>query len=198
MPQRTKEALAASLKILLCEKPLNKITISELTESCGINRMTFYYHFKDIYDLVGWICMEDAYRALEGNRSLENWVQGLENLVDAMYADKAFIISAYYSIEQEKIEKYLYRVIDDLAKIAISDVDGLDRISESDKQFICDFYNYAMMGLLFQWIREDMPDTRAEMVERITTIMDGKLQQSVRLFALKNLRHEKERLKENN
>ena len=196
MSQRTKEALAASLKSMLCERPLNKITISDLTDSCGINRMTFYYHFKDIYDLIGWICMEDAYKALEGNKSLENWVQGLENLVDVMYADKAFIINAYYSIEQEKIEEYIYRVIDGLAKFAISEVEGLDHVSETDQQFICDFYNYAMMGLLFQWIREDMPDKRKEMVERITTIMDGKLQQSVRLFALKNIRQEKELLKE--
>ena len=54
MSQMTKRALVASLKDLLAEKPLDKITVTDLTEHCGVNRMTFYYHFKDIYDLVEW------------------------------------------------------------------------------------------------------------------------------------------------
>ena len=45
--QTTKRALEASLKKLLLQKPLNKITINDITEDCGVNRMTFYYHFKD-------------------------------------------------------------------------------------------------------------------------------------------------------
>ncbi len=62
MSQTTKRALEASFKKLLLEKPLNKITINDITEDCGVNRMTFYYHFKDIYDLVDWILAEDAPR----------------------------------------------------------------------------------------------------------------------------------------
>ena len=62
MSQITKRALEQSLKRLLLQKPLNKITISDITDDCGISRMTFYYHFKDIYDLVEWACLQDAYR----------------------------------------------------------------------------------------------------------------------------------------
>lgn len=69
MSQITKRALEASLKNLLLQKPLNKITISDITEDCGINRMTFYYHFKDIYDLVEWSCVEDATRALQDKKT---------------------------------------------------------------------------------------------------------------------------------
>ena len=65
MSQITKKALEQSLKNLLLKKPLNKITINDITEDCGINRMTFYYHFRDIYDLVEWACLEDASKALE-------------------------------------------------------------------------------------------------------------------------------------
>ena len=45
MSNMTKYALEASLKKLLLEKPLDKITINDLTEGCGISRMAFYYHF---------------------------------------------------------------------------------------------------------------------------------------------------------
>ncbi len=68
MSQTTKRALEASLKNLLLKKPLDKITIQDIADDCGISRMTFYYHFKDIYDLVEWSCMEDATRALRGRR----------------------------------------------------------------------------------------------------------------------------------
>ena len=54
MAQTTKRALAASLKELLLQKPFHKITISDITQHCGVNRMTFYYHFHDIYDLANW------------------------------------------------------------------------------------------------------------------------------------------------
>ena len=48
----TKLALETSLKKLLMTKSLDKITINDLTTECGISRMAFYYHFRDIYDLV--------------------------------------------------------------------------------------------------------------------------------------------------
>lgn len=64
----TKQALEASLKKLLLQKPLDKITIHDITTDCGISRMAFYYHFKDIYDLVEWACYEDAKRALQGRK----------------------------------------------------------------------------------------------------------------------------------
>ena len=66
----TKLALEASLKKLLTTKSLDKITINDLTADCGISRMAFYYHFKDIYDLVEWICVEDGTKALQGKRPM--------------------------------------------------------------------------------------------------------------------------------
>ena len=43
MSQITKRALEQSLKNLLLKKPLTKITINDIAEDCGINRMTFYH-----------------------------------------------------------------------------------------------------------------------------------------------------------
>ena len=71
MSQVTKRALENSLKHILSQKPLDKITVSDITDDCGINRMTFYYHFKDIYDLIEWACVEDAKKALDGKKTYE-------------------------------------------------------------------------------------------------------------------------------
>ena len=48
MSQITKRALEASLKNLLAKRPLDKITVTDITEDCGINRKSFYYHDQDI------------------------------------------------------------------------------------------------------------------------------------------------------
>ena len=65
MSQVTKKALAAALKDQLLKKPLHKITINDITEECGINRMTFYYHFKDIYDLVEWTMLKEPWKGIK-------------------------------------------------------------------------------------------------------------------------------------
>ena len=81
MINQTKQILEESLKELMLQKPLDKITIRDLTEDCGISRMAFYYHFKDIYDLVEWSCLEDAPRALAGKKlttpGLKDWYRFL-------------------------------------------------------------------------------------------------------------------------
>ncbi len=56
----TKQAICAALKSLMVQKPLDKITVSEIMESCGMVRQHFYYHFEDIYDLARWMFQEEA------------------------------------------------------------------------------------------------------------------------------------------
>ena len=51
----TKKALANALKLLICDVPFSKISISDICDICKMNRKSFYYHFKDKYDLVNWI-----------------------------------------------------------------------------------------------------------------------------------------------
>ena len=114
MSQMTKRALVASLKDLLAEKPLDKITVTDLTEHCGVNRMTFYYHFKDIYDLVEWACIENATRALAGQKTYDTWQQGFLQILQAVQKDKVFVTKVYHSISREHIENYLYRLTYDL------------------------------------------------------------------------------------
>ena len=80
----TKLALEASLKNLLLKKPVDKITITDLTNDCGITRMAFYYHFKDIYDLVEWSCYEDASKALHGKKTYETWQEGLMQIFELL------------------------------------------------------------------------------------------------------------------
>lgn len=111
MAQTTKRALEASLKKLLLRKPLNKITINDITEDCGVNRMTFYYHFKDIYDLVDWILVEDAAEALEGRQNFETWSEALLDALQRIQDNRVLVLNVYRSVSREQVEQYLYKCL---------------------------------------------------------------------------------------
>ena len=104
MSNITKKALEASLKKLMLKKPLDKITIRDITDDCGISRMTFYYHFQDIYDLVEWCCIEDATAALQGKKTGDTWNEGLVQIFEAVLGTKDFMRDATLCISRETEE----------------------------------------------------------------------------------------------
>ena len=175
MSQITKRALEASLKHLLLQKPLHKITINDITEDCGINRMTFYYHFKDIYDLVEWSCEEDARKALAGNRTYDIWQQGFSQILQAVLENKPFIMNVYHSVSREQVENYLYQVTYDLLIGVVEEKSAEMQVARADKEFLADLYKYAFVGLILDWIRRDMKDDPAAMVDRLSEAMHGNI-----------------------
>ena len=173
MSQITKRALAASLKNMLLKKPLNKITINDIAEDCGINRMTFYYHFKDIYDLVEWTCEEEAAKALEGNKTYDTWQQGFLNIFNAVLENKPFIMNVYRSVSREQVELYLYKVTYDLLIGVVNERSADITVSDDDKKFIADFYKFAFVGIMLEWIKNDMKTDPKEIVDRISSLIHG-------------------------
>ena len=171
MSQVTKRALEASLKKLLLEKPLHKITVSDITDDCGINRMTFYYHFKDIYDLVEWSCQEDASRALAGNKTYETWQQGLLQIFEAVQENKPFILNVYRSVSREQVEKYLTPLTDDLLMGVINELSAEMVVRAEDKAFIAQVYSYAFVGLMLDWIKDEMKQDPETLVNRFALVI---------------------------
>ena len=173
MSQTTKRALEASLKKLLLEKPLNKITINDITEDCGVSRMTFYYHFKDIYDLVDWILAEDAAKAMEGRRGFGTWSEAYLDVLHQLQDNKTLVLNVYRSVGREQVEQYLYRLLDPILKdFADSECHDIT-VQDADKQFVVDFYKYALVGMTLEWTRRDMKGDPKKMVERVSTMIHG-------------------------
>ena len=171
MSQVTKRALESSLKKLLLEKPLHKITVSDITDDCGINRMTFYYHFKDIYDLVEWSCQEDASRALAGKKTYETWQQGLLQIFEAVQENKPFILNVYRSVSREQVEKYLTPLTDDLLMGVINELSAGMVVRAEDKAFIAQVYSYAFVGLMLDWIKDEMKQDPETLVNRFALVI---------------------------
>ena len=175
MSQVTKRALEASLKKLLLERPLDKITVTDIAEDCGINRMTFYYHFRDIYDLVEWACQEDARRILDGKRTYTTWQEGFRRILDGLIDNRPFILNVYRSVRREQVETFLFQVTHGLLMGVVEELDPRGEVREEDKAFLADFYKYAFVGLVLDWIRTGMKGEPAELARRVELVVSGNL-----------------------
>lgn len=186
MSQTTKRALEASLKNLLLKKPLEKITINDIAEDCGINRMTFYYHFKDIYDLVEWSCVEDATKVLEGKKTYDTWQQGFLQIFEAVLENKPFIMNVYHSVSREQVEIYLYKLTYDLMIGVVEELAAGMAVRDEDKKFIADFYKFAFVGLMLDWVRNGMKEDPQLIIDCLASLVHGNI-----ISALNNYRTDK-------
>lgn len=184
MSQVTKRALEQSLKNLLLKKPLTKITISDIAEDCGINRMTFYYHFKDIYDLVEWACIEDARKALEDNRTHDTWQQGFLQIFEAVRENRPFIMNVYRCVHKEQVEKYLNPLVDNLIMGVVEEECAGMTVRDEDKGFIARVFAYIFIGVMMDWIKDDMREDPQAIVDRLSRLIQGSIVEALRRFKL--------------
>ena len=186
MSNTTKIALEASLKELLKKKPFDKITIADLTDDCGISRMAFYYHFKDIYDLVEWSCLEDAQKALKEKKTYDTWQEGLLQIFEAVLENKPFILNAYRCISRDQMESFLFKLTYGLIRGVVDEKSQGTAISEADKAFIADFYKYSFVGIMLDWIKQGMHEEYQAIVQKISTTMQGNVSHSIQNFTAAN------------
>ena len=175
MSDLTKRALEQSLKNLLLQKPLHKITISDIADDCGINRMTFYYHFKDIYDLVEWSCLEDARKALDKNKTYDTWQQGFLQIFEEVLENKQFVMNVYRCVHQEQVEKYLKPPVDSLLLDVINERSAGMTMRDEDKSYIAQIFSYIFIGLMLDWIKDDMREDPKMIVNRLAMLIKGSL-----------------------
>lgn len=175
----TKKAIANALKELLLEKPINKITISDITQRCEVNRQTFYYHFQDIRDLVEWICISDGDKALEDKNTYETWQEGFLAVFDLMLKDKPFIMNIYSSVSVELVTNHLYRLVFPIIYSVVDEKSMGKVVREEDKVFITDFYKYAFVAIVLDWIKKGMKDDPKEIVDKVSSLVDGTIDNAI-------------------
>ena len=179
----TKHALETSLKKMMQIKRLDRITIRDITEDCGISRMAFYYHFKDIYDLVEWACVEDATQALQGKKTYETWQEGLLQIFEAVLENKQFVLNAYRCISRDQMENFLFKLTYGLIRGVVDEKSRGVEISETDKAFIAEFYKYSFVGVMLDWIKQGMSGDHVVIARKVGTVMRGAVSNSIQNFA---------------
>ncbi len=175
---RIKRSLADSLKKLMLQKPLDKITIQELTDSCGIRRQSFYYHFEDIYDLLRWMYEEEAVPLLHQHEGAMLWQEGLLQLFQYLQENRQICIATLNSMGRDHLLRFfeadIYAIIQNtIEQIAasIGDMSAQSGSAGIDIEMLTHFYVVALTGLLKSWLLGEINNTPEEVISFIDTIL---------------------------
>ncbi len=152
----TRNALAASLKELAQEKSIVKITVGEISERCGVNRQTFYYHFKDKGELISWYFNKQLITPLTTDLSTDNWINRLIEMFHLMYKDKEFICSIVKDCEQYFSDNLL-KILDNIITKSSSENELKIVGDECEKKVLSRFLAHGITGIVIDWIKAGMP-----------------------------------------
>lgn len=182
MSQTTKRALAMSLRKLLQNKPLDKITVVDIVEDCGVNRQTFYYHFRDIYDLVEWELLNTASILLDGRKNYATWQEGYLHIFQAVLDNREMVLHAYKGINRESMEEYLHQMTFNLLIAVVNEQAEGMHVSVADREYIAHFYKYVFVGLVLDWIKKGMKEQPERVIERLSFLIHGDIHRALQKY----------------
>lgn len=153
----TKNLLATALIKLTAHKSFEKITISDITETSGFNRQTFYYHFKDKFELLSWVYQQDAANIFKQDISLENWCEYINELLEFIYKHKTFYVNTV-RYDSTYFHDFIFKLTSSLFYRAIDSLDGKQQLDNTDKVFYSEFFSFGISGVMINWIKSDMKE----------------------------------------
>lgn len=171
----TKRALGESLKELMQATPLSKISVGDITTHCGINRQTFYYHFKDKYDLVSWVYYTETRPYMTALSDRAHWAEGLCQICHYLRNNKKFYINALNTPGQNSFEEILTDFAHNLIRSLLDELKGDKIVSEKDLEFIANFYSLAFVAVIVKWAQHGMREDPDYYIYRIQDLVDGNM-----------------------
>lgn len=175
----TKQAIIDATFKLAQTKPINRITVHDIADMCGITRNAFYYHFRDIYDVLGTAFRDEHDR--------------ISKLIAANDYDGIIYDIASFVVSNKKVLRNLYKVMgrDKLTSVIVDRLHGIVsdyilaeskglNVTSDDADIIAVFYEEALLGVLFRWLNNDMPGNLTDVVERIQIIFDGQVRAALK------------------
>ena len=107
-----------------------------------------YYHFQDIYALLGWIYETEAVESIHAYRSYNTWTEGFYKIFCYIENNKAFCCNTLESLGRSHLDGYLYQVTHDLIMGVIDELACRVRIRSEDKEFVANFIRWLLRVLL--------------------------------------------------
>ena len=167
--------LADALKELMKKKSLRKITVQNITDQSKLNRQTFYYHFKDVYDLLGWIYKTGISSYINSDGS-KDWQSLLVHTIKYARKNKSFVRNTIRSLRKEAVEKFLYPFVHDWTVLFFNDTCGNIMMRQSDKDFVMELYTFAFIGMGLEWIGQGMKEDEYYWIDKTQTMASLLLQ----------------------
>lgn len=180
----TKTALAASLKKFMEKKPLNKISVRNIIEDCGVNRKTFYYHFQDIYDLVRWMLEAEAIEVVRQYDLIINYEDAIRFAMDYIEKNKHVCNCAFDALGRDELKRFFYHdFIGIIGNIVEQLSEGIS-VSNDYKSFLVELYTEAFASFLINWIRNKEKHNKEIMIKYISFTLFGAIKPTLERAAM--------------
>ncbi len=149
----TKKVLAYALKRLMASRPLSKITVGDICEACDMNRKSFYYHFRDKYDLVNWIFYTEFFD--EFHRDTSNGPDAMLRLCEFFEKHRDFYRNALAQRGQDSFYEYLGQVISPVINNRLAPYFATDPY----RDFYTDLMMHIYRDAIVRWVMDrcDIP-----------------------------------------
>ncbi len=178
MANFTEKAIKQEFMKLLNEKSLSKITVKDISEKCGINRNTFYYHFSDIPDLLEVIFTEESEKIASADENASLY-ELLMYAVDFAIENKVAVFHIFKSAKREMFETYLERISEKAVSDLIERKAGEYNTDERNKRAIIHYYKCLLIGIVIDWLSSEMQYELQEELRRICDLFDGAMERAL-------------------
>ncbi len=144
---QTKTAIAQAFKKLSKETPMEKISIGEICAECDLNRKSFYYHYKDKFDLINRI-FDTEFLAVAAKKVYTDKWDCIENLCNYLYENKSFYRQAIMLEDHNSFANHLKDLLNPIIKMRLQEITDTNEISK----FVLDFYTDAFIFTIGRWL----------------------------------------------
>lgn len=187
MSTLTKDAIKKSFMKLLNAKAVNKITVKEIVEDCGINRNSFYYHFNDIPSLIEEILNEQADALVQTTDIHTGIYDNILTAMDFALQNKTAMMHLYNSVNKDMFERYLnriaHRTVTEYFQVYLADAN----IAEDDKQALIMYYKSLLVGFVIEWLGSGMKYDLSIQVQRLCELFEGTTETAISRCRKKNI-----------
>jgi Transcriptional regulator len=172
----TKKALAGAMKNLMNQKPFSKINVADICAACDMNRKSFYYHFKDKYDLVNWIYYTEFTETVYSPCVLaESNTWDLFYLIcDYFRKNRKFYINALSVRGQNSFREYFREVLHPVIQYYLSDVEQ----EMENKDLAIAFFTDSFANAVERWMTETpylSPEEFVNLMKNIVSVTSRRI-----------------------
>lgn len=161
------DLLAESFKELVCQQPIEKITIKQITDRAGVIRPTFYNHFEDKYNLLEWIMIKDIVTPIQPllNNGMIN--EAMILIFHNMRREKEFYMHASKLEGQNSfrgmIEQGIQLVLGSMIVEKMGTKKPINRWLTPEH--LSEYYSQSITYVLMTWIQSGMEIPPEELVQ---------------------------------
>ena len=173
MANFTKQAIKASFMKLLSQKPLNKISVRDIVEDCGINRNSFCYHFQDIPSLLGEIVTEQTDQLIRQYPTISSMEECFSVAFHTARENRRAVMHIFNSSNRDMFLQDTMRLCEYVVKTYIATAFAGTAITEDDRRVVVQFMKCQLFGVWIDWVSGGMKEESFADLQRMIQLCRG-------------------------